>query len=906
MGARDIVTNLIANDKASKPLKDAGKAAESAADSFNELSAAEARAALAAEKAAVRVEKATASLSRAQERYGKESLQAREASIRLRTAQLDLADSSAKTADKVDDVADAAERAGSGFGKAFGAIGSVLPGLGRAAASLGAFGTVALSAAPAVIALGVHTALLGVKMAKFAGTVGPAAASLLPLAAGLALVKGTLIATGPAFKSSLEPVTKAFTDVQKPVGALATQGLPALSREFVRVNFPAIRSGMEYIAQSVNGIVTAVGKWINSTKGQHAIAAAVDNISEAFAQLAPDVTKLALAFLNLFGRTAGDTRAIDLLATALQRALTGATNFINGLTPAKIDAAWAALGRFAGEVRGFAGRVQAWGGAIMGAVDWWKAHAEQIQHVRDVLGAVTIAVGIATGGWIPALIAGVSLLVAHWDKVSAAMQAAKRWFAGTSESAGLARGVVDTLSRAVGDLSSWFTGKLLPALQRAGEAILPVLRDAFRQVSRSLEENKDIVKQVQGFLSYLGIVLTEAVIPALTWLIEKILPVVTRMFSDWLTVINKVVLPGLRIFTRLTIGFFGSLLDAAETAFGWMPGIGPALHEAAGKFRTFAAQVNAALSGIEDQRVSVTATIGYTTGKGTASGGTKVGFMARGGPVRGPGGPRDDRVPAMLSNGEFVVNARSTARNRTLLEAINARGYADGGLVVAASTGGLEATMAAQRRSLLAAAKRLMPDLMMSFGGSVSTAGARSLGRQMAAAFGWVGGQWAALERLWTGESGWNPRAKNPTSTAFGIPQFLKSTARAYGLAYGDTNAAHQIAAGLRYIRDAYGSPGRALSMWSSRHPHWYANGGVINEPVMGVGLRSGDRYGFAENGPETVVPGRPGMQAGGTTVVQQEITIQFPNYVGNRSELMDELQRLKAQGKLRALGVTG
>lgn len=45
--------------------------------------------------------------------------------------------------------------------------------------------------------------------------------------------------------------------------------------------------------------------------------------------------------------------------------------------------------------------------------------------------------------------------------------------------------------------------------------------------------------------------------------------------------------------------------------------------------------------------------------------------LADGGLVRGPGGPRDDRIPAYLSNGEFVVNADATRSNRALLEAIN-------------------------------------------------------------------------------------------------------------------------------------------------------------------------------------------------------------------------------------------
>jgi hypothetical protein len=42
-----------------------------------------------------------------------------------------------------------------------------------------------------------------------------------------------------------------------------------------------------------------------------------------------------------------------------------------------------------------------------------------------------------------------------------------------------------------------------------------------------------------------------------------------------------------------------------------------------------------------------------------------------GGRVRGPGGPRGDKIPAMLSDGEFVVNAAATARNLALLEALN-------------------------------------------------------------------------------------------------------------------------------------------------------------------------------------------------------------------------------------------
>lgn len=52
-----------------------------------------------------------------------------------------------------------------------------------------------------------------------------------------------------------------------------------------------------------------------------------------------------------------------------------------------------------------------------------------------------------------------------------------------------------------------------------------------------------------------------------------------------------------------------------------------------------------------------------------ASGG--VAGYPNGGRVSGPGGPRTDSILAWLSNGEFVVNARDTARNLEALAAAN-------------------------------------------------------------------------------------------------------------------------------------------------------------------------------------------------------------------------------------------
>lgn len=53
-------------------------------------------------------------------------------------------------------------------------------------------------------------------------------------------------------------------------------------------------------------------------------------------------------------------------------------------------------------------------------------------------------------------------------------------------------------------------------------------------------------------------------------------------------------------------------------------------------------------------------------------------FFADGGVVTGPGTGRSDSIPAMLSNGEFVVNSAAAKVYGPLLDSINAKKYADG------------------------------------------------------------------------------------------------------------------------------------------------------------------------------------------------------------------------------------
>ena len=119
------------------------------------------------------------------------------------------------------------------------------------------------------------------------------------------------------------------------------------------------------------------------------------------------------------------------------------------------------------------------------------------------------------------------------------------------------------------------------------------------------------------------------------------------------------------------------------------------------------------------------------------------------------------------------------------------------------------------------------------FKGGGSESANRRLGRRMMLRM-WGPDQWGPLEELWQGESGWDETADNPTSDAYGIPQSLPGSKMASEGKDWRTNPATQIAWGLKYIKQNYGSPAKALATWKSRSPHWYALGGFVGRMARG------------------------------------------------------------------------
>lgn len=89
--------------------------------------------------------------------------------------------------------------------------------------------------------------------------------------------------------------------------------------------------------------------------------------------------------------------------------------------------------------------------------------------------------------------------------------------------------------------------------------------------------------------------------------------------------------------------------------------------------------------------------------------------------------------------------------------------------------------------------------------------------------YGWAkGSEWGALYQLVMSESGFNNVAQNPTSSAYGLFQFLDSTWAGYG-GHKTSDPNVQAGLGMKYIKARYGDP---IHAWNFHKAHnWYDKG---------------------------------------------------------------------------------
>jgi hypothetical protein len=351
-------------------------------------------------------------------------------------------------------------------------------------------------------------------------------------------------------------------------------------------------------------------------------------------------------------------------------------------------------------------------------------------------------------------------------------------------------------------------------------------------------------------------------------------------------------------FVDKLLGFFGMIIHGAAGAFGWIPGIGPKLRTAAKQFDQFRTDVNNALRGVDGRQVRINAL--FTTGRSISPAN-----RAEGGLIRGPGGPKGDKIPAMLSDREYVQPESATSHYGTAaMDAIRRgaatisyrsrgreiRKFAEGGLAgsvrgsaslsatlppgrgveVLAQLPAISAVKAAINRQVVALAQRW-----------AATQGAPGI---VADAMRWIG----RIPYIWGG------RAVPGGADCSGFVQAIygrhgisapgtSETQGAWvrrappvpgGLAFYDSPAGgpppgHVAIVGFNGMAISQGGgmgpqflPLRSVAplMFTGIPPGGFALGGPITEPIVGVG-RSGRAYTFGEGGRQEYVSSQTDMR---------------------------------------------
>jgi hypothetical protein len=368
----------------------------------------------------------------------------------------------------------------------------------------------------AAIAAGPFLAKAGGWLWNIVSAAGAAAPALLALGVSGGIVVATLKAIGPAVGKALTPMATAWKSASKEAGLYASRGLRPLAKEFVKANFPMVRTTMNQIATATNKVVSSVIRWTNTVKGQQAITDILASTGAAVERLGPHVSRLATSFLDMLGRISGVSLA------AGEAGLSGVLDRLSGwMDKVTSESVQSGLDRLKESFRQVAAAVQATGAFIQRVISFYRQYKTEIMLISDALGILAIVFG----GPITAILAGIGLVVRHFDLIKAAWGRVIAYFRTADGSA-----VLDNLKAA------W--NRVWPALQQGFQAIAKAVIPKLKQLWSVIK--KELIPAFAAFLA--------AAAPLVAWFVKKMGPQIGSALGR--------VLSAVRGFVRVIAGIF--------------------------------------------------------------------------------------------------------------------------------------------------------------------------------------------------------------------------------------------------------------------------------------------------------------------------------------------------------------
>lgn len=250
-------------------------------------------------------------------------------------------------------------------------------------------------------------------------------------------------------------------------------------------------------------------------------------------------------------------------------------------------------------------------GFVTGVVSFVRQHWPDIQNV--ITGVFTTVRGVVEGT--------LNVIIPLIEKIA---PIAKDAFGTVADTIGNVGRVLGDNRETIEKVATIIGTVLIPAFVLLGvEAGISAVRQAAAWVMAQLAAIEAAVVHVAqiGIMIAKWVVMgavamAQATIIAAAWLISlgpialvvaAVVGLAVAFVANWDT-IRSAVLTGVMFVADKFLGMVQTVVEAAAAAFGWVPGIGPKLSDAANRVAEFRNDVNESLRGIRDRDVTVTIT----------------------------------------------------------------------------------------------------------------------------------------------------------------------------------------------------------------------------------------------------------------------------------------------------------
>lgn len=262
------------------------------------------------------------------------------------------------------------------------------------------------------------------------------------------------------------------------------------------------------------------------------------------------------------------------------------------------------------------------------------------------------------------------------------------------------------------------------------------------------------------------------------------------------------------------------------------------------------------------------------------------------------------------SSGSAVSNGLNTSQSRVGGNAGDLSGISERAVVLSALAGSVGGLHPSSSSSSSTSGTSQLGTTPTGNGGNDKSS-LQAYARQLLAKYGWSD-QWNSFDALVMSESGWDYKATNSTSGAYGIPQSLPGSKMSSAGSDWQTSGDTQLRWMMDYVQGRYGDPNKAWAFHQKNN--WYASGAWSLDQDQTAQVHKGEMILPAKQA-ETVrsaivnaITNKSDTSSGGGGIQIGTIQVNLPaGYTGTKQEayqtgkmIMDAVDEIDRRNRLK------